>query len=135
MKATGEVMGIGSNLEEALLKGARCLEIGCCHFHLPKFDNKTTEELLEYIREFRDDNIFAIAELMRRDVSVAQLHEITKITPYFLEAVERIVAMECKLTASKGDLEVFNSCQNLTRNILWVRTVYFYFHVHNCLTA
>ena len=111
MKATGEVMGIGSNLEEALLKGARCLEIGCCHFHLPKFDHFTTEELLAYIKEFRDDNIFAIAELMRRGTSVADLHEITKITPYFLEAVERIVAMERKLSAAKGDLEVFKAAK------------------------
>ena len=113
MKATGEVMGIGSNLEEALLKGARCLEIGCCHFHLPKFDHMTTEELFEYIREFRDDNIFAIAELMRRDVSVAEIHEITKITAYFLEAVERIVAMERKLSANVGDLEIFKAAKKM----------------------
>ena len=106
MKATGEIMGIGSNLEEALLKGARCLEIGCCHFHLPKFDEKTTEELLNYIKDFRDDNIFAIAELMRRGESVETIHEITKITAYFLEAVERIVAMEKKLSANVGDLDI-----------------------------
>ena len=106
MKATGEVMGIGSNLEEALLKGARCLEIGCCHFHLPKFDSKTTEELLAYIEQFRDDNIFAIAELMRRGETVERIHQITKITAFFLEAVERIVAMEKKLAANIGNLEV-----------------------------
>ena len=111
MKATGEVMGIGSNLEEALLKGARCLEIGCCHFHLPKFDSFTTEELLAYIQEFRDDNIFAIAQLLRRDVTVAQLHDITKITPYFLEAVERIVAMERQLAANKGNLEILKAAK------------------------
>ena len=106
MKATGEIMGIGSNLEEALLKGARCLEIGCCHFHLPKFDSKTTEELLAYIKDFRDDNIFAIAELMRRGETVETIHEITKITAYFLEAVERIVAMEKKLADNVGNLDV-----------------------------
>ena len=39
MKATGEVMGIGSNLEEALLKGMRSLEIGVNHVYLSKFDN------------------------------------------------------------------------------------------------
>ena len=38
MKATGEVMGIGANLEECLLKSVRSLEIVVCHFHLPKFD-------------------------------------------------------------------------------------------------
>jgi len=111
MKATGEVMGIGSNLEECLLKGVRSLEIGACHFHLPKFDPMSTQELLEYIKTFRDDNIFAITELMRRDVSVAELHEITKITPYFLESIEKIVAMERKLAANVGDLEVFKAAK------------------------
>ena len=106
MKATGEVMGIGSNLEEALLKGARCLEIGCCHFHLPKFDGMTTEALFDYIAEFRDDNIFAIAELMRRGETVEKIHKITQITAYFLEAVERIVAMEKKVAANVGNLEI-----------------------------
>ena len=113
MKATGEVMGIGSNLEEALLKGARCLEIGCCHFHLPKFDNKTTEELLAYITQFRDDNIFAIAELMRRGETVEKIHGITQITAYFLEAVERIVAMEKKLSANAGNLEVMMEAKHM----------------------
>ena len=113
MKATGEVMGIGSNLEEALLKGARCLEIGCCHFHLPKFDDKTTDELLAYIQQFRDDNIFAIAELMRRGETVERIHEITKITAYFLEAVERIVAMEKKLAANAGDLEIMMEAKKM----------------------
>ena len=113
MKATGEVMGIGSNLEEALLKGARCLEIGCCHFHLPKFDSKTTEELLAYIEQFRDDNIFAIAELMRRGETVERIHQITKITAFFLEAVERIVAMEKKLAANIGNLEVMMEAKKM----------------------
>ena len=112
MKATGEVMGIGSNLEECLLKGVRSLEIGACHFHLPKFDDKTTEELLDYIRQFRDDNIFAVAELMRRGVGVAQIHEITKITAYFLEAIERIVAMERKLKDSR-DMETFKAAKTM----------------------
>jgi len=113
MKATGEVMGIGSNLEECLLKGVRSLEIGACHFHMPKFDAKTTEELLSYIKEFRDDNIFAIAELMRRGITVAEIHEVTRITAYFLEAVERIVAMEKKLAVNIGNLEVFKEAKKM----------------------
>ncbi|MBE6921966.1 MAG: carbamoyl-phosphate synthase large subunit [Ruminococcaceae bacterium] len=110
MKATGEVMGIGSNLEECLLKSVRSLEIGACHFHLPKFDDKTTGELLQYIAEFRDDNIFAIAELLRRDVTVETIHEITQITSYFLEAVRNIVDMERKLSASR-DVETFKAAK------------------------
>ena len=102
MKATGEVMGIGSNLEECLLKSVRSLEIGACHFHLPKFDNMETDALYNYLNEFKDDNIFCIAELFRRGAKVDKIHDITKITSYFLEAVERIVRMEEKLVADKS---------------------------------
>ena len=112
MKATGEVMGIGSNLEECLLKSVRSLEIGACHFHLPKFDNKTTEELLEYIKSFRDDNFFAIAELLRRDVSVDEIFKITQITAYFLEAIKNIVEMERKVAAFR-DLEAFKAAKTM----------------------
>ena len=111
MKATGEVMGIGSTLEECLLKSVRSLEIGACHFHLPKFDHMTTEELLHYLEQFRDDNVFAVAELLRRDVTVEKLHEITQITSYFLEAVQRIVAMERKLSANPRSLEVLKEAK------------------------
>ena len=113
MKATGEVMGIGSTLEECLLKGVRSLEIGACHFHLHKFDNMTTGELKDYILEFRDDNIFAIAELLRRNVTVAEIHDITKITAYFLEAVERIVDMERKLSENIGNMDVFAEAKKM----------------------
>ena len=113
MKATGEVMGIGSNLEECLLKSVRSLEIGACHFHLPKFDSFSTQELLDYIKEFKDDNIFAITELLRRDVPVAQLHEITQITAYFLESVNRIVAMERRLAANVGSVEVLKEAKTM----------------------
>ena len=113
MKATGEVMGIGSNLEECLLKSVRSLEIGACHFHLPKFDSFSTQELLDYIKEFKDDNIFAITELLRRDVPVAQLHEITQITAYFLESVNRIVAMERKLSGNVGSAEVLKEAKTM----------------------
>ena len=113
MKATGEVMGIGSNLEECLLKGVRSLEIGACHFHLPKFDSMTEEELRGYIAQFRDDNIFAVAELMRRGVTVAELHELTKITAYFLEAIYNIVQMERKLSANVGNLEIFREAKTM----------------------
>ena len=106
MKATGEVMGIGSNLEECLLKSVRSLENGAYHFYLSKFDNMPTEELLEYISVFRDDNFFAIAEILYRGVSVEKVAEITQITPFFLEAIEHIISMERKLENNIGNLDV-----------------------------
>ncbi len=113
MKATGEVMGIGSTLEECLLKSVRSLEIGACHFHLTKFDDMPKEQLLSYIREFKDDNIFAIAQLMRLGVGVAELFEITAITPYFLEALERIVKMEETVKGGVRDLKVLADAKKM----------------------
>ena len=113
MKATGEVMGIGSNLEEALLKGIRSLEIGANHMYLSKFDNMSVEELLEYIKEFRSDNIFAIAELFYHGVSVEKIHELTQITPYFLEAIKRIVDMEETLKANTNNLEILVAAKKM----------------------
>ena len=111
MKATGEVMGIGSTLEECLLKSVRSLETGAYHFHLPKFDGKSEAELFEYIKEFKDDNIFAIAELMRLGVSVEKLHEATAITAYFLEAIERIVKFEKTLAENTGDVKTLKEAK------------------------
>ena len=113
MKATGEVMGIGSNLEEALLKSVRSLETGVCHFHLAKFDSYTDAQLKEYLTTFKDDNIFAIAELLRRGVSTAELHVITAITEYFLVAVKNIVDMEKKLAENAGDIAILSEAKKM----------------------
>jgi len=113
MKATGEVMGIGSNLEECLLKGVRSLEIGVCHFYMAKFSGYETQALLDYLKQFRDDNIFAVAELLRRGVSVEDIHAITQITPYFLEAIRNIVAMEKTLRENVGSVEVLRSAKKM----------------------
>jgi len=113
MKATGEVMGIGSNLEECLLKGIRSLENGVNHIYHHKFDDMTNEEILEYISEYRDDNIFAVAELLARGESVQKLHEITQITPYFLEAIARIVTMEETLKQNVRDLDILRSAKKM----------------------
>ena len=113
MKATGEVMGIGSTLEEALLKGTRSLEVGVNHIYHAKFDNMTNDELLDYIKDFRSDNIFAIAELLARGVSIEKVHQVTQITPYFLEAIKRIVDMEENLKAHVNDLAVLTAAKKM----------------------
>ena len=106
MKATGECMGIGANLEECILKSVRSLEIGVCHLHMAKFDVKTDKELLSYLDEFHDDNAFVIAELLRRGATVEELHNRTKITPFFLESFKKITDMEKTLKENKGGVKI-----------------------------
>ena len=113
MKATGEVMGIGSTLDECILKAVRSLEIGVSHLYLAKFDSFSTAELLEYVNEFKADNVFAVTELLRRNVSIEEIHEVTKITSLFLECFKRIVDMENILQEKKGDIKALKSAKAL----------------------
>ena len=91
MKATGEVMGIGSNLEECMLKSVSSLEIGVTHLHMQKFDTMSTEEIMEYISSFRADGIFAVTELIRRggDIqTIYELKDLAEITWWHIGAVD-----------------------------------------------
>ena len=111
MKATGEVMAVGRTLEESLLKGICSLEIGAYHLHLPKFDNCTEKYLLEYIKDGKDDRLFAIAELFRRNCPVDTVFEITKIDRLFLKKIRNIVEKEAELKANINDLPTLFSAK------------------------
>ena len=113
MKATGEVMGIGSNLEECVLKSVRSLEIGACHLHLPKFDSYSDKELITYVGEFRADGVFALCELLRRGHSIEEMHEITKITRYFLQSFLSIIEKEKELKANPFNAEILLSAKKM----------------------
>lgn len=111
MKATGEVMSIGRTLEESLLKAIRSLETGVHHLHQRKFDNWTTEQLMEYIAIGTDDRIFAIAQLIRQGVDLSLIYTATKIDMFFLEKFYNIVAFEQVVNSGKGDLGVLRDCK------------------------
>ena len=68
-----------------------------------KFVEMSNEDMLEYIKTFRDDAIFAVCELLRRDIDVLTIAKITMITPYFIETFADIVKMERKLAGCWED--------------------------------
>lgn len=111
MKATGEVMSIGRNFEESFLKAIRSLETGVCHIYLPKFDNFTTDELLTYIKTPTDDRIYALAELLRRNVDAGHIYNRTKIDMFFLDKIKNIVDLEKKLKENPDDLDLLQQAK------------------------
>ncbi|MBR5869187.1 MAG: carbamoyl-phosphate synthase large subunit, partial [Clostridia bacterium] len=113
MKATGEAMSIGSNLEECLLKAVRSLENGASYFSTPKFRDMDKDQLFAYLENYKDDTLFAVAELMRRGESVDTLHEITKITNLFLDAILHIVETEMALRKNPGDAALLKTAKEL----------------------
>src|SRR5699024_10956508 len=105
MKATGEIMAIGRNLEESLLKGIRSLEIGNGDFHLPKLEKVDTDDLLVRIQHADDERIFVLAELLRRGITLEEIHDITKIDNFFLRKLQHIIDLENKIKATPMDVE------------------------------
>ncbi|MCH5233265.1 MAG: carbamoyl-phosphate synthase large subunit [Muribaculaceae bacterium] len=107
MKATGEVMSIGRTMEESLLKAIRSLETGVCHLYLPKFDDFSEINLLKYIEAPTDDRIYAISELLRRDVDASHIYNRTKIDMFFLDKIKNIVDLERKIKKDPTNLNLF----------------------------
>lgn len=97
MKATGEIMSVGRTFEESLLKGIRSLETGVDHLYSKKFEGMSTEEILDYIKEGRDDRLLAIAQLLRRKVALWHIYEKTGIDLFFLEKLNNIIKMEWEI--------------------------------------
>jgi len=108
MKSTGEVMAIGRNFEEAFLKAWASLEQGCPHPRpLTKADESEGETMAERANESLPDEVLvdwcsiatdrrmgALIEAFRRGWSVEKVHEITRITRWFLYRFEKIAQME-----------------------------------------
>ncbi len=102
MKATGEVMSVGRTIEESLLKSIRSLEIGAYHLKSVKFESYDQKTLFEYIKDGRDDRLFAIAELIRMGTDLGLINSITKIDMLFLEKIKNIVDFERVLKNNKN---------------------------------
>ena len=113
MKATGEVMSIGRTIEEGILKAVRSLETGVCHIHNKKFDDWSTDSLLEYIRKGTDDRMHAIAQLIRKGVDLLIIYNHTKIDMLFLEKFKNIVEMEKVVAANVGCVATLNEAKRM----------------------
>ena len=105
MKATGEVMGIGRNFEEALLKSVRGLEIKRDHLFLEDTVKIETEALLAKIQKPSDERLFEVSELLRRGVSMNDIHANTKIDLWFLSKLKNIIDHEKLIAENKENKE------------------------------
>ncbi len=94
MQSVGEVMSIGRTFTESLQKGLRSLEQGRfglgadpAENHLASVDD---ESLLTSIATPTPERIFAVGELLRRQVAVERVYEACRIDPWFLDQIAQI---------------------------------------------
>ncbi len=99
MKATGEVMVIDRSFEAALQKAARALELGnrSLLWEDPDWRGQPAMSLDDEKFGPNDQRLWAIMAAIRRDVDGEAITRRTCIDPWFISALERIVAMERRL--------------------------------------
>jgi Carbamoylphosphate synthase large subunit (split gene in MJ) len=103
MKATGEVMAIGRNIEEATQKAVRSLEIGTQTLDLAEMADKSDEELADLLVAATDDRLFAVYQALKRGWGVEEVHELTKIDFFFLDKLVHILEMTTEIVAHQND--------------------------------
>ena len=88
MKSVGEVMSIGRNFTEALGKAMRSTETGT-GFWLDRAD-EDLETLLTELRRPHDGRVVKLMDALDAGATVEQLHEATRIDPWFLDQIALI---------------------------------------------
>lgn len=111
MKATGEVMAIGRNIEESLLKACRSLEIGVYHNDMPELSSVSDDQLFDKIVKAQDDRLFYISEAIRRGISIEEIADLTKIDLFFLDKLLHIYELEQSLANLPQDLDALKEAK------------------------
>ncbi|WP_413944129.1 carbamoyl-phosphate synthase large subunit [Bdellovibrio sp. HCB-162] len=96
MKSVGEVMGIGRTLQESLMKAMASLE---------KDPQAIPEVVLETgkVSYPNSQRIYHLFQAFRDGKTVAEIEELTRINPYFLEHIEALIKFENKFKKEFSD--------------------------------
>ncbi|NPB09560.1 MAG: carbamoyl-phosphate synthase large subunit, partial [Thermodesulfobacteria bacterium] len=110
MRSVGETMAIGRTFKEALQKALRGLEIGRAGLGA---DGKSPSDrgeipprelIVEKLRTPNSERIFYLREAYRAGFSTPEIHELTKIDPWFLEQIRQIVEEEDRIRAKGAEI-------------------------------
>lgn len=133
MKSVGEAMAIGRTFREALGKAIRSLEIGRYGFdlhdisttlsapvpHQPGDDPRARDDREKLSRALsvpNPDRLFHIAHAFQRGMSIAEVHKLTHVDPWFLEQVHSMAMTEV-VVASWTDIPGDERMRKLVANL------------------
>src|SRR5499433_872221 len=94
MKSVGEVMAIGRTFPEVIQRALRMLDIGVWGLDPDAFEFEDLRNELVHATPLR---IFAVAKALKAGISVDEIHELTRIDPWFLHSIEPIVRVHREL--------------------------------------
>ncbi len=110
MKSVGETMAIGRTFKESFQKALRGLEVGAFGFGCDSKDLWGTDfapdddEIRSKLSRPNPDRVWHIRYALKSGMTVAEIHEITNIDPWFLDHLSELVEIENQLIEI-GDLE------------------------------
>ena len=114
MKSVGEVMAIGRTFKESLQKAIRSLEIGSWGLEsrvrgFPR--ERALAAVLDHLRVPNSERLYYVADAMRLGVAPAELYRLTRIDPWFLDAIGEIVATEARIATAPLDPELLREAK------------------------
>ncbi|WP_249597026.1 carbamoyl phosphate synthase large subunit [Peribacillus frigoritolerans] len=103
MKATGEVMALHRSFEGGVQKAVDSLELKTIGLQLSSLKNNTVPELWGKLAEKSDERIFVIFEMLRKGVTIEEIHEATAIDYFFLKSFASLIQSEMEIEAKAID--------------------------------
>ena len=111
MKSVGEVMAIGRTFIEALQKACQSLEIGRDGLGADGKQKRKLEEIVEGLENPSWNRLFLIKDALSMGVPLNTVHKITKVDLWFLNQIQKLVALE-------QDLRRYN-LNNVPEDLFW----------------
>ena len=112
MKSVGEVMAIGRTFQESFQKALRGLEVGVDGLNQMTTDR---EKLQIELGEPGPERIWYVGDAFAQGFSLEDVHQLTKIDPWFLAQIKQIVDIELALEQKTlADLD-FDTLRELKR--------------------
>jgi carbamoyl-phosphate synthase large subunit len=105
MKSVGEVMSIGKTFQEAIQKAIRMLDIGAWGLVANPDDiglKIDRDAMTKELENPTDERVFSIPYALKDGMTVAEIHELTRIDPWFLYKIANIVRVEKLVEAYHG---------------------------------
>ena len=101
MKATGEVMAIGTSFEQAIMKAVRGAEISLDTLNHPKFEPMSVEQLREELHKMTDERLFAVYQALKKGITIDEIYAVTKIDEWFLAKLKNLADYEAEIAGKK----------------------------------
>jgi len=113
MKATGEVMSIGTSFEQAIMKAVRGAEIKLDTLNNKVIAQLTDDELKERLHVCDDNRLFVLFEALKRGVSIDEIHSITMVDEWFLSKLLNLADYEKEISKNELTDELYRKGKEL----------------------